>query len=61
MAIVGLWGSLFSRYAPKLWQRLPRKLWHRVIVSVGDPIAPEFAEPAQLREQVCALYAAGEA
>jgi 1-acyl-sn-glycerol-3-phosphate acyltransferase len=61
MAIVGLWGSLFSRYAPKLWQRLPRKLWHRVIVSVGDPIAPEFAEPEQLREQVCALYAAGEA
>jgi 1-acyl-sn-glycerol-3-phosphate acyltransferase len=56
MAIAGLWGSMFSRRAPKIWQRLPRKLWHRVIVNVGEPVAPEHAAPEELRERVCALY-----
>jgi hypothetical protein len=58
MAIAGLWGSMFSRRTPKIWQRLPRKLWHRVVVNVGEPIAPAEAVPEQLREQVCALYRA---
>jgi 1-acyl-sn-glycerol-3-phosphate acyltransferase len=58
MAIIGLWGSMFSRRTPALWQRLPRKLWHRVVVNVGEPVAPEKAEPEQLRERVCALYEA---
>lgn len=56
IAIVGLWGSMFSRQYRKLWQRLPRKLWHRVIVNVGSVIAPEAAAPELLRERVCALY-----
>jgi Acyltransferase len=56
MAITGLWGSMFSRRTPKIWQRLPRKLWHRVTVTVGEPVAPENAEPEALREHVCALY-----
>jgi 1-acyl-sn-glycerol-3-phosphate acyltransferase len=56
MAIIGLWGSMFSRRTPTLWQRLPRKLWHRVVVNVGEPVAPEKAEPEELRERVCALY-----
>ncbi len=58
MAIAGLWGSMFSRRTPKLWQRLPRKLWHRVVVNVGEPVAPENAVPEELRERVRALYAA---
>lgn len=56
MAIAGLWGSMFSHRTPKLWQRLPRKLRHRVVVNVGDPVAPERAVPEELRERVCALY-----
>jgi len=56
MAIAGLWGSMFSRRTPKIWQRLPRKLWHRVVVNVGDPVAPENAVPQALRERVCALF-----
>jgi hypothetical protein len=47
---------MFSRQYRKLWQRLPRKLWHRVIVNVGSVIAPEAAAPELLRERVCALY-----
>lgn len=56
MAIAGLWGSMFSRRIPKVWQRLPRKLWHRVVVNVAEPVAPENAVPEQLRERVCELY-----
>ncbi len=56
IAIAGLWGSMFSRRAPKLWQRLPRKLWHRVVVSVGEPVAAADAVPEDLRERVCSLY-----
>jgi 1-acyl-sn-glycerol-3-phosphate acyltransferase len=55
MAITGLWGSMFSRQTPQLWQRLPRKLWHRVVVSVGEAVAPQNAVPEELRERVCAL------
>ncbi len=56
IAIAGLWGSMFSRRSPKIWQRLPRKLWHRVVLNVGGPIAPENAVPEELRERVRALY-----
>ena len=55
MAIAGLWGSMFSRRTPKIWQRLPRKLWHCVVVNVGEAIAPENAVPEELRERVCVL------
>jgi 1-acyl-sn-glycerol-3-phosphate acyltransferase len=71
IAIVGLWGSMFSRQFRRLWQRLPRKLWHRVIVNVGSMVAPGAtaprdatpgdatpgdATPEGLRARVCALY-----
>jgi 1-acyl-sn-glycerol-3-phosphate acyltransferase len=58
MAIVGLWGSMFSRQYRKLWQRLPRKLWHRVIVNVGAVVEPDKAAPDLLRDTVCELYRA---
>jgi 1-acyl-sn-glycerol-3-phosphate acyltransferase len=56
MAIAGLWGSIFSRRTPQLLQRLPRKLWHRVVVNVGEPMPPENAVPEDLRDRVRALY-----
>jgi 1-acyl-sn-glycerol-3-phosphate acyltransferase len=56
ICIAGLWGSMFSRHAHKLSQRLPRKLWHRVIVSVGQAVAPQDAVPEDLQERVLALY-----
>jgi hypothetical protein len=49
---------MFSRQGRRLWQRLPRKLWHRVIVSVGGVVAAGHAAPEELRERVTSLYAA---
>ena len=56
MAIAGLWGSMFSRQGQKLWQRMPKKLWHRVIVNVGATVPPGTAQPQELRGRVLALY-----
>jgi 1-acyl-sn-glycerol-3-phosphate acyltransferase len=56
MALAGLWGSMFSRQGKKPWQRMPKKLWHRVIVNVGATISPSDAGPEELRERVLALY-----
>jgi 1-acyl-sn-glycerol-3-phosphate acyltransferase len=56
MALAGLWGSMFSRQGKKPWQRMPKKLWHRVIVNVGATIGPSDASPEGLRERVLALY-----
>ena len=61
MALVGLWGSMFSRFRTRFWQRLPRKLWHRVVVNVGAEVPPDQVQPERLRERVHALYAAVEA
>jgi 1-acyl-sn-glycerol-3-phosphate acyltransferase len=55
MAIAGLWGSMFSRRTTRVWQRLPRKLWARIVVNVGRPVTPQDATPDLLREDVCAL------
>jgi 1-acyl-sn-glycerol-3-phosphate acyltransferase len=56
MALAGLWGSMFSRQGKKPWQRMPKKLWHRVIVNVGATISPSDAGPEELRERVLVLY-----
>lgn len=60
MAITGLWGSMFSRRSPGPWQRLPRELWHRVVLNVGAPMAPEYAVPEELHERVRELYRAAD-
>jgi 1-acyl-sn-glycerol-3-phosphate acyltransferase len=61
IAIVGLWGSMFSKQAPRVWQRLPRKLGARIAVNVGAAIAAEDASPEGLRRSVQAQYARGTA
>ena len=55
MALSGLWGSMFSRAHRAVWQRLPRRLFARIDLRIGAPVAPEAVDLAQLREQVLLL------
>jgi 1-acyl-sn-glycerol-3-phosphate acyltransferase len=59
IAIVGLWGSMFSKHASRVWRRLPRKLGARIAVNVGAAVAPCDASPQRLRELVQMLYDRG--
>ena len=53
MAIRGLWGSIFSRRdsAPGR-MRLPRRFWSRLVLVVGEPVAPADANAAMLEQRV---------
>jgi 1-acyl-sn-glycerol-3-phosphate acyltransferase len=55
MAITGLWASMFSRAEKVIWRRLPRRLFAKITVSAGPPVAPQLAAPDAMREVVLAL------
>jgi 1-acyl-sn-glycerol-3-phosphate acyltransferase len=57
MALTGLWGTFFSRAGKGVMRRLPKPLWHRVILRVGSAIPPEQLDSENLRERVAALGA----
>ncbi|KAA3650731.1 MAG: MFS transporter [Proteobacteria bacterium] len=61
MALHNLWGSMFSRYGKKWYQRLPRKLWSRIELIVGEPMIPEEVTAAELQRRVIALKNQGKA
>jgi 1-acyl-sn-glycerol-3-phosphate acyltransferase len=55
LALQGLWGSFFSRDPGK---GLFRRLWSRVTLVAGTPVAVEAAEPARLQGLVGELRGA---
>ena len=55
MALRGLWGSFFSRRYGKAMHHFPRRFWSRIELVVGEPVPPEQATSALLRERVLAL------
>ncbi len=55
MGLSGLWGSAFSRRAHGLGRLVPRRLWARIDVTVGAPVAPAAVTPEGLRATVEAL------
>ena len=55
MALVGLWGSFFSRKGGKAMSRPFRRIWSRVIIRVGEAVAPEDVSAACLAERVADL------
>ena len=55
MALQGLWGSFFSRDPGK---HAFRRLWSRVVLIAGQPLAPELANRQALQEQVAVLRGA---
>jgi 1-acyl-sn-glycerol-3-phosphate acyltransferase len=55
MALSGLWGSMFSRHTRTWWRRLPRRLFARIEIAAGEPVAPEAASLPHLQAMVAAL------
>ena len=55
LAISGLWGSMFSRYEKAVLLRAPRKLFARITLRAGAPLAPQGVQPESLREVTLAL------
>jgi 1-acyl-sn-glycerol-3-phosphate acyltransferase len=55
MAVSNLWGSMFSRFAKSLLQRLPRRYLAKITLAVGEPIAPDDASLENLRAAVVRL------
>jgi 1-acyl-sn-glycerol-3-phosphate acyltransferase len=55
LALSNLWGSMFSRFASSVWQRLPRRYLAKITLAAGEPIAPADASLDNLRNAVAAL------
>ncbi len=51
MALCHLWGSMFSRRDPLL-KRRPYKLWARVELRIGQPIAPQEVSAERLEAEI---------
>lgn len=55
VALQGLWGSLFSRKGGRAFFKLPRRVFARIGLNVGRPVAAESVTLDGLHEQVQAL------
>lgn len=55
MALRGLWGSFFSHNGGRPMRHRPRRFWSPVELIIGEPVPPEQATSALLRERVVAL------
>ncbi|MDH4134243.1 MAG: MFS transporter, partial [Gammaproteobacteria bacterium] len=55
MALQGLWGSFFSRSAGRAMRGLPRKLWAKIGLRIGDSVPASEARLTVLQERVLAL------
>jgi 1-acyl-sn-glycerol-3-phosphate acyltransferase len=55
VALRGLWGSYFSRKDGRAMSRPFRRVWSRIEVVAGPPLAPEGATAAMLEGRVLAL------
>ncbi len=55
MALVGMWGSFFSRQGGKALRRPFRRVWSRVQLIVGPPLPPQEVSAAGLAGCIAAL------
>ncbi len=55
MAVIGLWGSFFSRWGGRAMTKPFRRFFSRVTVRIGDPIPPEAVTAHGLAERVAEL------
>ncbi len=55
MAVIGLWGSFFSRRGGRAMTNPFRRFWSKVTVKIGDPIPPEDVTAHGLAARVADL------
>jgi 1-acyl-sn-glycerol-3-phosphate acyltransferase len=55
MAIVGMWGSFFSRFGGPAMRRPFRRVWSRIQVVIGAPVSPEGVTADGLAQRVAEL------
>ncbi len=55
LALVGLWGSFFSRKGGRAMSRPFRRFWSRIEIRVGEAMAPESVTAQLLAERVAEL------
>ena len=55
MAIIGMWGSYFSRKHGSAMSRPFHRIWSRVMVKIGDPVPAEEVSAHGLAERVAEL------
>jgi 1-acyl-sn-glycerol-3-phosphate acyltransferase len=55
VALQGLWGSLFSRKGGRAFFKLPRRLFARIGLHAGEPMAPDTLTLDALRERIQTL------
>jgi 1-acyl-sn-glycerol-3-phosphate acyltransferase len=55
MALVGLWGSVFSRKERPALEKLPRRFWSRVTLRIAAPVPAAQVSAGDLRRRVAAL------
>lgn len=55
MALCGLWGTFFSRYGGPAMLKIPRRLWSKIALKVGEPLAPTEVTAQHLQEKVLEL------
>jgi 1-acyl-sn-glycerol-3-phosphate acyltransferase len=55
MALVGMWGSFFSRRGGRAMTRPFRRFWSRVRVKIGEPVPPDQVTADGLAQRVAAL------
>ena len=55
VALIGLWGSFFSRKGGRAMTRPFRRIWSRVQVRVGEAIPPETVTAQLLAERIAEL------
>lgn len=55
MCIEGMWGSFFSKKDGQAFKRPFRRLWSRVSMKIGAPVAPEQVQAQLLAQRVADL------
>jgi len=55
LALIGLWGSVFSHKDGAALSKLPRRFWSRVTLVVGDSVPPNMVQAETLEDRVTQL------